>query len=120
MYDVRCTMYASLTSEYTLPVVKSYTVHRTPYTVHRTSYIVHRTYLYLCCMNTYKGVYNIEGSEDQPASVTVLKDKLVIEIKDEYNNPRKVFWMYENIVQENFWKTGKAVVRTKHYPPQVI
>ena len=67
----------------------------------------------------YRGIYYIMGKEEFPATVTIEKGRLHISIKDG-NTDRTILWPYEIIVKENFWKSGKAVVRTEGYPEQVI
>src|SRR5689334_20977026 len=71
-------------------------------------------------MDAYTGKYYLQGDADQEATILFLKDKLSIGLRDEHGNPRIVYWPYEQIIRDNFWKRGIAVVRTSTYPIQTI
>lgn len=71
-------------------------------------------------MDAYPGKYYLQGGEEQEATILFLKDKLSIGIRDEHGNPRIVYWPYEQIIRDSFWKRGIAVVRTSTYPIQTI
>ena len=71
-------------------------------------------------MDAYTGKYYIQGGDEQDATILILKDKLSIGLRDEHGNPRIVYWPYEQIIRDNFWKRGQAVVRCGTYPIQTI
>ena len=71
-------------------------------------------------MDAYPGKYYLQGGEEQEATILFLKDKLSIGLKDEHGNPRIVYWPYEQILRDNFWKRGVAIVRSTTYPIQTI
>lgn len=71
-------------------------------------------------MNVYTGAYFLQGKPETNATVSLLNDKLIIQIRDENNNQREIYWPYELIIRENFWQEGKAVLRTSGYPTQSI
>jgi len=71
-------------------------------------------------MDAYTGKYYLQGGEDQEATILFLKDKLSIGLRDEHGNPRIVYWPYEQIIRDNFWKRGIAIVRSGTYPIQTI
>lgn len=71
-------------------------------------------------MDAYSGKYYIQGGEEQEATMLFLKDKLSIGLRDEHGNPRIVFWPYEQIIRDSFWKRGQSIVRCGTYPVQTI
>jgi predicted Zn-dependent protease len=71
-------------------------------------------------MDAYTGKYYIQGGEEQDAAILFLKDKLSIGIRDEHGNPRIVFWSYDQIIRDSFWKRGQSLVRCGTYPIQTI
>ena len=71
-------------------------------------------------MDAYTGKYYIQGGEEQDATILILKDKLSIGLRDEHGVPRIVYWPYEQIIRDNFWKRGQCVVRSGTYPIQTI
>ena len=71
-------------------------------------------------MDAYSGKYYIQSSNEQEATILLLKDKVSIGLRDEHGNPRIVYWPYEQIIRDNFWKRGQCVVRTGTYPIQTI
>lgn len=71
-------------------------------------------------MDAYSGKYYIQGGEEQDATMLFLKDKLSIGLRDEHGNPRIVFWPYEQIIRDSFWKRGQSIVRCGTYPVQTI
>ena len=71
-------------------------------------------------MEGYLGKYYIQGGAEQEATILLLKDKLSIGIRDEHGNPRIVYWPYEQIIRDNFWKRGQSIVRSGTYPIQTI
>ena len=71
-------------------------------------------------MDAYAGKYYLQGGEEQEATILVLKDKLSVGLRDEHGNPRIVYWPYEQIIRDNFWKRGIAIVRSGTYPIQTI
>ena len=71
-------------------------------------------------MDAYTGKYYLQGGEEQEATILFLKDKLSIGLRDEHGNPRIVYWPYEQIIRDNFWKRGIAIVRSGTYPIQTI
>jgi Zn-dependent protease with chaperone function len=71
-------------------------------------------------MDAYSGKYYLQGGEEQPATMLLMKDKISIGIYDEHGNPRVVFWPYKQIIRENFWRRGMAIVRFGTYPIQSI
>lgn len=71
-------------------------------------------------MDAYTGKYYLQGGEEQEATILFLKDKLSIGLRDEHGNPRIVYWPYEQILRDNFWKRGVAIVRSTTYPIQTI
>jgi predicted Zn-dependent protease len=71
-------------------------------------------------MDAYTGKYYIQGGEQQDATILLLKDKLSIGLRDEHGNPRIVYWPYEQIIRDSFWKRGQSIVRSSTYPVQTI
>ena len=71
-------------------------------------------------MDAFTGKYFIQGGEEQDATMLLLKDKLSIGLRDEHGNPRIVFWPYDQIIRDNFWKRGQSIVRCGTYPVQTI
>lgn len=71
-------------------------------------------------MDAYSGKYYIQGGEEQEATILFLKDRLSIGLRDEHENPRIVYWPYEQIIRDNFWKRGQSIVRCGTYPVQTI
>lgn len=71
-------------------------------------------------MDAYTGKYYIQGGEQQDATMLLLKDRLSIGLRDEHGNPRIVFWPYDQIIRDSFWKRGQSVVRCGTYPVQTI
>jgi Zn-dependent protease with chaperone function len=71
-------------------------------------------------MDAYAGKYFIQGGEEQAATILLLKDRISIGIRDENGSPRVVYWPYEQIIRDNFWKRGQAVVHCGSYPVQTI
>ena len=71
-------------------------------------------------MDAYTGKYYVQGGEEQSATILLLKDKLSIGLRDEHGNPRIVYWPYEQIIKDKFWKRGHAIVRCGTYPIQTI
>ena len=71
-------------------------------------------------MDAYTGKYYIQGGEEQAATMLFLKDKLSIGLRDEHGNPRIVFWPYDQIIRDSFWKRGQSIVRCGTYPVQTI
>lgn len=71
-------------------------------------------------MDAYSGIYYLQGGEEQPATILFLKDKISIGLRDASGNPRVVYWPYDQVIKENFWKGGRAVVRCGGYPPQFL
>src|SRR5687767_4327903 len=71
-------------------------------------------------MDAYNGKYYLHGQEEQPATLLFLKDRISIGLRDPDGNPLVVYWSYDQIVRENYWKNGKGIVRTTGYPAQVI
>ena len=71
-------------------------------------------------MDAYTGKYYIQGGEEQDATMLLLKDRVSIGLRDEHGNPRIVYWPYDQIIRDNFWKRGQAIVRCGTYPVQTI
>lgn len=71
-------------------------------------------------MDGYNAIYNLQGHEPQNATIIFLKDKLSIGLKDEFGNPKVVYWFFDKIVREEFRKAGRVVVRHEGYPAQSI
>jgi len=71
-------------------------------------------------MDAYTGKYYIQGGGEQDATILFLKDKLSIGIRDEHGNPRIVFWPFDQIIRDSFWKRGQSLVRCGTYPVQTI
>ena len=71
-------------------------------------------------MDAYSGKYYLQGDREQDVTILFLKDKLSIGLRDEHGNPRIVYWPYEQIIRDNFWKRGVSIVRTGTYPIQTI
>jgi len=71
-------------------------------------------------MDAYSGKYYIQSGEEQEATILLLKDKLSIGLRDEHGNPRIVYWPYDQIIRDNFWKRGQSIVRCGTYPIQTI
>ncbi len=71
-------------------------------------------------MDAYTGKYYLQGGKEQEATILFLKDKLSIGLRDEYGNSRVIYWPYEQIIKDNFWKRGQAIVRSSTYPVQTI
>ena len=71
-------------------------------------------------MDAYSGKYFLQSGDKQEATILLLKDKISIGIRDEHNNPRVIYWPFELIIKDNFWKRGQAIVRFGSYPVQII
>lgn len=71
-------------------------------------------------MDAYTGKYFLQGGAELEATILFLKDKISIGLRDEHGNPRVVYWPYEQIIRDNFWKRGQAIVRFGSYPVQTI
>lgn len=71
-------------------------------------------------MDAYSGKYYIQGGEEQEATIVILKDKLSIGLRDEHGNPRIVYWAFNDIIRDNFWKRGQVIIRCGTYPVQTI
>jgi beta-barrel assembly-enhancing protease len=71
-------------------------------------------------MDAYTGIYYLQGGEEKEVSVLFQKDKLSIGLLNDDRNPLVVYWYYDQIAKENFWKTGKAIVHYPGYPAQVL
>lgn len=71
-------------------------------------------------MDAYTGKYYIQDGNEQEATILLLKDKLSIGLRDEHGNPRLVYWPYEQVIRDNFWKRGQCIVRSGTYPIQTI
>lgn len=71
-------------------------------------------------MDAYSGKYYLQSGPEQEATILFLKDKLSIGLRDEHGNPRIVYWPYEQIIRDNFWKRGVSIVRSGTYPIQII
>lgn len=71
-------------------------------------------------MDAYSGKYYLQGGQEQEATILFLKDKVSIGLRDEHGNPRVLYWTYDQIIRDNFWKRGLAVVRCSTYPIQTI
>lgn len=71
-------------------------------------------------MEGYTAKYYLQDGQEQEATVILLKDRLSIGLRDEFGNPRIVYWPYEQIIRDNFWKRGQAIVRCGSYPVQTI
>lgn len=71
-------------------------------------------------MDAYTGKYYLHGQQEQPATILFLKDKISIGLVDADGNPRVVFWTYNQVVKENYWKNGRAIIHTQGYPAQFI
>ena len=71
-------------------------------------------------MDAYSGKYYIQGGEEQEATILFLKDKISIGLRNEHGEPRIVYWPYEQIIRDNFWKRGQSIVRCGTYPVQTI
>jgi Zn-dependent protease with chaperone function len=41
-------------------------------------------------------------------------------LRNEHGEPRIVYWPYEQIIRDNFWKRGQSIVRCGTYPVQTI
>ena len=71
-------------------------------------------------MDAYAGKYYIQGGEEQEATILFLRDRLSIGLRDEHGSPRIVYWPYDQIIRDNFWKRGQSLVRCGTYPVQTI
>jgi beta-barrel assembly-enhancing protease len=71
-------------------------------------------------MDAYTGKYFIQDDDPQEATVLLLKDKISIGIREENGNPRVIYWFYDQVIRDNFWKRGQAIVRYGSYPVQVL
>ncbi|HEX6846156.1 MAG TPA: M48 family metallopeptidase [Chitinophagaceae bacterium] len=71
-------------------------------------------------MDAYSGKYYIQGGEEQAATILFLKDRLSIGLRDEHGDPRIVYWPYDQIIRDNFWKRGQSIARCGTYPVQTI
>jgi len=71
-------------------------------------------------MDAYSGKYYTQGGEEQEATILFLKDKISIGLRNEHGEPRIVYWPYEQIIRDNFWKRGQSIVRCGTYPVQTI
>ena len=57
-------------------------------------------------MDAYNGKYYLQNGEQQEATILLMKDKISIGIRDEHGNPRIVYWPYDQIIRDDFWKRG--------------
>ena len=71
-------------------------------------------------MDAYFGKYYTQGGEEQEATILFLKDKISIGLRNEHGEPRIVYWPYDQIIRDNFWKRGQSIVRCGTYPVQTI
>lgn len=71
-------------------------------------------------MDAYNGKYFLQGGQEQDATILLLKDKISIGLRDEHGNPRVLYWTYDQVIRDNFWKRGISVVRCGTYPLQTI
>ncbi len=71
-------------------------------------------------MESFKGYYYINEEDQTPATLWLEKDRIRISISNELKEERIIFWPYELLVIERFWKEGKVMVRTQGYPQQFI
>src|SRR5688572_20792194 len=71
-------------------------------------------------MDAYSGKYYTQGGEEQEATILFLNDKISIGLRNEHGEPRIVYWPYEQIIRDNFWKRGQSIVRCGSYPVQTI
>ena len=71
-------------------------------------------------MDAFTGKYYVQGGEEQDATMLLLKDKISIGIRDEHGNPRIVYWPYDQIIRDSFWKRGHSIVRCGTFPVQTI
>jgi Zn-dependent protease with chaperone function len=71
-------------------------------------------------MDAYSGKYYLQGGPEQEATILLMKDKISIGLRDEAGNPQVVYWAYGQIVRDNFWKRGQAIVKCGSYPVQHI
>src|SRR4026207_1828997 len=71
-------------------------------------------------MDAFTGKYYLQGGAEQEATILFLVDRISIGLRDEHGNPRIVYWPYEQIMRDNFWKRGIAIVRSGTYPIQTI
>jgi Zn-dependent protease with chaperone function len=71
-------------------------------------------------MDAYSGKYYLQSGPEQDATILLLKDKVSIGLRDEHGNPRVLYWTYNQIIRDNFWKRGISVVRYGTYPVQTI
>ncbi len=71
-------------------------------------------------MDAYNGKYYLQNGEEQQATILLMKDKISIGMRDEHGNPRIVYWPYDQIIRDDFWKRGQTIVRCGSYPVQTI
>jgi Zn-dependent protease with chaperone function len=71
-------------------------------------------------MDAFNGKYYLQSGEEQPATILLMKDKISIGLRDEHGNPRMVYWPYDQIIRDEFWKRGQSIVRCGSYPVQTI
>jgi len=71
-------------------------------------------------MDAYTGKYYVQGGEERDATILFLKDRLSIGIRDDIGIPRIVYWPYDQIIRDSFWKRGQSIVRCGTYPVQTI
>lgn len=71
-------------------------------------------------MDAYSGKYYVQGGEEQEATILFLKDKISIGLRNEHGEPRIVYWPYDQIIRDNFWKRGQSIARCGTYPVQTI
>lgn len=81
---------------------------------------MHRNFTNFKIMDGYSGKYYVQNGEELEATIVILKDRLSIGIRDEYGNPRIVYWPFEQIIKDQFWKRGHVIVRCGTYPVQSI
>ena len=71
-------------------------------------------------MDAYSGKYYIQGGEVKEATILFLKDKISIGLLNEHGEPAIVYWPYEQIIRDHFWKRRQSIVRCGTYPVQTI
>ena len=71
-------------------------------------------------MEPFKGYYYLADADPWPATIFLEKNRIVISIKNEYGKERLIYWPYEQVVREQFWKNGAATVVLQGYPSQRI
>jgi len=71
-------------------------------------------------MNIFNGLYyHMEGVAN-PVTVELRESRIIITLKDEYGKPVPVFWDYDKIIREEFWKGDRAVIKYIGFPVQVL